>query len=695
MKKKLQSFLVASAMVMSLAACGGESEAGGTPTSAPNTPTTAPQSTTAPESTPTSEPVQDTPTSVPVQDDTPTVEPGQDTPTADGSWAIYWYLCGSDLESGGGFATGDLGELFSVTLPENVKVVIETGGSSVWHNEFVDASKLQRFVYDNEGLKLVDEQPSASMGDAQTLADFLSFARTNFPAERTAVVFWNHGGGSVSGAAFDELYGKDSLTLDEMFAAFSSVWEPSLENQPLELIGFDTCLMATVDVANTFSSLARYMVASQECEPANGWYYSHWVGALAENPGMDGAALGRIICDSYYEGCEVIGTQDNTTLSLTDLSKIGPLLAAYETFGGEALAAACENPGFFSQFGRVATSSENYGGNTKEQGYTNMVDLGHMARQSVGMLGSAQGVLDALDQCILYQVGGPYRTEATGLSCYYSYNGDVEDFNGYAGLGAGAAFKYFYAYELTGQLDENGMAYIADMNFDTLPEVKNLNTMGWDGAKLDLNAEGTSILTLGPEAKDILAGIGFSLYSVDGENDQMMLLGTDNDMVADWENGVFYDNFRGVWGSIDGVLVYMELCYEGEDYNLYSVPVLLNGEEYNLQVVYDGETQKWSILGARRGIDESGMADKDLRLLQVGDEITILWYLSSASGDDDFEPYTIGTITVTADTTFGETTLPNGKYAMVYEMRDAMNNYAYSDVVTFDCIDGEIITSVY
>ena len=29
----------------------------------------------------------------------------------DGSWAIYWYLCGSDLESGGGFATNDLSEL--------------------------------------------------------------------------------------------------------------------------------------------------------------------------------------------------------------------------------------------------------------------------------------------------------------------------------------------------------------------------------------------------------------------------------------------------------------------------------------------------------------------------------------------------------------------------------------------------------
>ena len=613
----------------------------------------------------------------------------------DGSWAVYWYLCGSDLESNGGFATNDLSELMEVELPENVNVVIETGGSAVWQNDLMDADKLQRWLYNSEGLQLVDEQPSASMGEAQTLADFLSFAKENYPAEKTAVVFWNHGGGSVTGAAFDEIYGYDSLTLDEMYQAFSSVWNPSMEKQPLELIGFDTCLMATVDVAYTFADLAHYLVASEETEPANGWYYSQWVGTLAQNPSMNGEELGKVICDAYYAGCEEVGTQDNTTLSLTDLTKVQALLDAYDTFGAEALAAACTDPGFFSQFGRVAAQSENYGGNTKEQGYTNMVDLGHMARQSVGMLGSAQEVLDALDDCVLYQVGGQYRTEATGLSCYYSYNGDVEDFNSYAGLGAGVAFKYFYSYELTGELDNSGMAYIADMDFEELPEVKNLLSTDWDGAPLDLDEDGVSFLTLGPEANDILAGIGFSLYYVDEESDMMLLLGTDNDMNADWDNGVFSDNFRGVWGSIDGNIVYMELSYESEDYNLYAIPVLLNGEEYNLQVVYDFSTDGWNVLGARQGIDNSGMADKELRLLQEGDEITTIWYMSTASGDDEFEPYTAATVTVTADTAFGEMELPDGSYSMVYEMRDAMDNYAYSEPVTFDCADGEIYTTIY
>ena len=213
-------------------------------------------------------------------EDISTLEPNAEA----GTWAIYWYLCGSDLESNGGFATSDLMEMMEVALPENVRVVIQTGGAKTWQNNVVDADILQRYVYDSEGLTLVDELPPASMGDAATLTDFLRYCKQNYPAEKTAVLFWNHGGGSVSGAAFDERYSYDSLTLDEMQTAFGRVWETDENNPPLELVGFDTCLMATVDVAGTFAGTAHYLVASEEVEPANGWLYSSWLGALAEDP---------------------------------------------------------------------------------------------------------------------------------------------------------------------------------------------------------------------------------------------------------------------------------------------------------------------------------------------------------------------------------------------------------------------------
>ena len=628
-------------------------------------------------------------------DDPDTPDRHLDIDVESGTWSIYWYLCGSDLETNYGCATQDLMELMEVTLPENVRVVIQTGGAKEWQNNVVNADILQRYVYDSTGLTLVDELPPASMGDTATLTDFLRFCKTYYPAEHTAVLFWNHGGGSVNGAAFDERYYLDSLTLDEMRTAFGRVWPGDEADPPLELVGFDTCLMATVDVVDTFVGTARYLVASEEVEPGNGWNYTGWAGALAEDPTMDGAALGRIICDTYYAGCEAVGTQNKATLSLTDLTRCGPLLEAYEAFGAEALAEACEDPSFFSRFARIAAQSENYGGNTREQGYTNMVDLGHMARRSTGLLQTAGDVLTALEDCVLYRVNGPYRAEATGLSCYYSYNGDLDDLSGYTAVGAGEAFKYFYSYELTGELDHAGMQYIADLNYHELPDVPNLMTTEWDGMPLQVDENGVSSLTLGPEADSVLAGIGFSLYFLDDSSDIMLLLGTDNDMNADWENGIFTDNFRGVWGSIDGHLVYMELCFEGGDYNLYSIPILLGEDPYNLQVAYDFNTEEWSILGARPGIGESGMSDKELRLLQPGDVVTTVWYFSTISGDDGTEAYTAEEFTVTAQTSFYEIPLPNGRYGMVFEMRDAMDHYAYTEPVFFLCDGGEISTLLY
>lgn len=680
MKKKLLSLLMALTMCLTLAACGEEEVSGDV---SEDTQSNVPE-VSVPETN--IEPESDAPESD---------EPVADTSAVPGSWAVYWYLCGSDLESKNGFASIDLNEMMAVQLPENVNIVIQTGGATVWQNEYMDPAKLQRWLFNSEGLQLLDEQESANMGEAQTLYEFLAFANANYPAERVAVTFWNHGGGSVSGAAFDELYEMDSLDLAEMYQAFDAVWPADKENPALEMVGFDTCLMATVDVASVFQNFARYLVASEELEPGNGWYYTGWLGELAKNPAMEGDELGIAICNSFYEGCEAAGTQDQTTLSVTDLTKLTPLLEAYETFGQEALVAASQDPGFFAELGRAAAQSENYGGNTREQGYANMVDMGHLARQTAWMLPSAQSVSDALAECVIYKVGGIYRAEATGLSCFYPYSGDVNDFNGYVSMGEGMAFKHLYAYGLTGELAEGGDEYLAGLDVQELPKVATLADMNWDGAPLDVNEEGNAVLTLGPDADAVLAGIGFSLFYVDEENDQMLLLGTDNDMEADWENGVFYDNFRGVWGALDGQLVYMELSCEGDDYNLYSVPILLNGEAYNLQVAYDFTAEAWSILGASKGLDESGMAGKELRLLEEGDVITVIWKAASYSGDDDFEMYAAGELTVSANTAFGEAPLFDGRYSMVFEMWDAVGNYASSDAVTFDCAGGEITTTVY
>lgn len=613
----------------------------------------------------------------------------------DTEWVVYWYLCGSDLESNYAAATNDLAELLSVELPENVKVVIQTGGTSFWQNDLINADTLGRYLYDHNGFQLIEELPSANMGDVQTLRDFLLFGRENYPAKRTAVVLWNHGGGSVSGASFDELYGMDSLSLAEMYEAFTDVFGSNPQDQPVDIIGFDTCLMATIDTAYTFSDIAKYLVASQETEPGNGWLYSGWIGALKDTPDMEPVELAKVICDSFMQGCMEAGTEDNITLSVTDLSRVSDLMAAYDDFGREALVSAIENPAFFARFSKIANSVENYGGNTREQGYTNMADLGSIALKSGELLPETyRAVVDALSECVVYKVNGKYRPESAGLSCYYSYNGDVDDFISYMSIGPSESFKYLYAYGLTGELPQEGMDYISGLNYSSLPQLHTLDSVNWDNMPVKVDANGNVTLTLGIKAIDILSSLTFELYYVDPEEDIMLCLGTDNDIIADWENGIFKDNFRGVWGSLDGALCYMEIAYEGDTYNLYSIPILLNGEDYNLLVVYDFETGEYGIEGARKPLDESGAADKNLRYLVEGDEIQTVHFANVISSDsDELLAVPIDTLKATADTAFAETELGDGIFIMIFVMKDSQGNVAYSAPVTFESSGGEIVTS--
>ena len=71
---------------------------------------------------------------------------------AEDSWLVYWYVCGTDLESEMGAASSDLEELQQVQLPENVKVLIQTGGTEKWQNDKVKGGVIGRYLYDKDGL---------------------------------------------------------------------------------------------------------------------------------------------------------------------------------------------------------------------------------------------------------------------------------------------------------------------------------------------------------------------------------------------------------------------------------------------------------------------------------------------------------------------------------------------------------------
>jgi len=631
------------------------------------------------------------------------------------TWAIYWYLCGTDLESRAGLASGDLAELTSVTLPPNVQVVIETGGAYEWRDPRVDPDAQCRFLYSGDRLQLIEKKPSANMGRSETLADFLRFCRTNYPADHEAVILWDHGGGSVGGVICDEKYGMDSMDLLDVRRALEAVYEPNEKKPPLDLIGFDACLMATIETAASLRGIARYLVASEELEPGCGWEYAGMMQALADQPRLNAARLGKAICDAYAAGCNAVGQAWDITLSCIDLTRIDPLLAAWHNVGVEALAAASNNPSFFGAYGRSAEAAKKYGPNERDRGFTGMLDPGDLVRGAAQVLPETAAALEAaFNECVVYKINGPYRMDNAGLACYYPLGLDEDDYDKYVAISTSRAHDYLYEYLIYGQLSRAGAQYARNMKYmeipglpmpgqpevpkfleTELPQVPGVATLDLEDFPVVLDDENNSTLNLGPEIAAQLAGVYFELAYYDEEEDFLLFLGRDNDLHADWESGIFKDNFWGYWGCLDGYLVYMELTYESDEYDLYDVPILLNGEECSLRVAYVWEDEAFEIIGARRGLDDNGMPDKELIQLRPGDEITTIHYVLDLSDEDaEVLQVEIDTFIVREDTSFAYEELGDGDFLFYFEMVDARGESATSEMVMFTVVDGEIYVGV-
>ena len=617
------------------------------------------------------------------------------------NWLVYWYVCGSDLESDGGAASSDIEELLKAKLPSNVKVLIQAGGSEKWHNAFIKAGYTNRYLYDESGLHELETVTDTDMGAPETLAGFLQYGRDNFSADHRVFIFWDHGGGSAFGVCQDERT-ENVLDLNEIHDAFASVFNSSTDNPPFEVIGFDTCLMATYEMANDLYGFARYMVASEEVEPGNGWEYTGWVSALAQNPALSGAGLGQAICDTYYAGCEDSWTEDDVTLSVMDLSKIPELRKAYENFGIEALKLSEQDPRrFFSAFGRSAKRAENYGGNTRERGYFDMIDLGDLAQKSKNLLPqSAENLIAAINDTVIYKINGIYRDKGSGISGFYPYDGGDEIFSMYSNVyAAPLPQKCLYYHLIYGVMPQEGKRLLANANLQNeqlrpTKKQKLFTIEDLEDTKIQIDNKNNAYVKLSKEQMNILSSVRCNLVYFDEKDGVILNLGSDVNIKVDWDKGTFTDNFDGTWPMLDGHPIYIEVTADEENYKLYSVPIKLNGIRCNLVVAYDVKSASYKILGARRLNTRQGMSDKNLIKLKSGDKITTLHYGMTIDGnDEEYTEVEVDTFTINDKVQIKDETIGDGEYLYCFEFVTPNNESATSQYINFSINKGKITTN--
>ena len=278
-------------------------------------------------------------------------------PQPKAKWTVMIYMAGDDSNPNGieYAVTQDLRELKDVGSRDSVNFLAQTDECREKNSYRFRLRKGTPLASDRLGVYRGD----LNTGRVATLVDFVDWSVRNFPADRYALVLWGHGSGHddqdvyrlargdisprlAARLAQDRIgffgrtrramlerngpnkgYGFDSTAADfldnrELKRAVTSIVKKI--GRPLDLLGFDACLMANTEVAYQLRGLVNWIAASEQTEPGDGWAYREAFKGLATKPGQEAKFLGKTIVNSFGDA---YGREQ--TLSLVHVQKIDDL----------------------------------------------------------------------------------------------------------------------------------------------------------------------------------------------------------------------------------------------------------------------------------------------------------------------------------------------------------------------------------
>ena len=558
------------------------------------------------------------------------------------------YMCGTDLQDA---ACEDLIEMAEVEAGDAINVVVLAGGAEEWDfEEFQPGGRTLAVIRDGYFEDLQDWR-KASMGGAESLAEFLRCGFTEYPADRMIVVLWDHGAGSEGGICFDETADDDGLTIAEINEVLSSL-ERSVPGWHIDIFGCDACMMATYEMAAMLSNYdIDYFVASEELEPGTGWYYTEWLEMLAEDPGMSDADLCGAIVDSYMEEGLYNDEEDYLTLSAVDLSAMRDLKQSMEQFA-KVISGQAE-AGNLSALRRGRSRLYAFG--SFDDASWDMVDLGalldayaqfdpQLAAQTKKALSKAvifSAQTDNLDACCGLSILVPEDTAESFDE--YREGFDISDIipnwvyfvNAYVELLQGGHYQFTATdvAPITEDSDTSGTFTSFLSGFFTGgyawdDEAEIYDESAWDTEEIEIldGAQGfTAMLPVSDlEYLDYVEGMLLMDLSEDGQ-EAYVDFGTMQNNLVDWSTGKVVSLYDGSWPVFGGQPVPLYDQTSNDHSRRSLIPVKLNGVYTYLVVVFPAGGTEGRVIGANAGYDDNGLPIRSVTRLTPGDEIVPIY----------------------------------------------------------------------
>jgi hypothetical protein len=249
-------------------------------------------------------------------------------------WTVMVYLnAANNLEP---FGIEDMNEMESVGSTRDVNIVVECArfrgkqavkpNSAYLSNPFSDfsgafyfgldstpATRRYYILKDSDKVRvqsvLLENVGETDAGRPEPLADFGKWAVEKYPAEHYALVIWNHGGGWSGVSSDDNTH--HGMDLPDVRWALEKICEKtkSQGKDKIDLVDFDACLMATIEVAYELAETTDFLVASQETEPGAGMQYTDYLKWITTYPESPSSSFAKNLVETYVKSYAPEGSQ--------------------------------------------------------------------------------------------------------------------------------------------------------------------------------------------------------------------------------------------------------------------------------------------------------------------------------------------------------------------------------------------------
>jgi hypothetical protein len=345
-------------------------------------------------------------------------------------WTFMVYIAAdNNLET---FALRDMAEMEFNGSTDEINIVVQLDRADGYSREDRDWTGARRYyVTKGKGLgitsEVVEDLGNVNMADAKTLADFGTWAMTTYPAERYALILWDHGGSWV-GFAEDASAGHDLMTMLELDTALAEITRAT-GVEKLDIIGFDACLMGGYEVYLTLQPYAHYAIASETLIPGLGWDYDFTLLDLIENPKMDALEFGKKIVDNFITFYANQSRYAHYSLSLIDMNAMGQLGAILPSFVNvmNAETTAPESVTLARnatlRFGSVSGDfTRDFNSTLGLIDMFGFVENIKLYTEDTNLINAAQQMLDVRDSVVVYHQSSESLQRSNGMSVYFPTN---------------------------------------------------------------------------------------------------------------------------------------------------------------------------------------------------------------------------------------------------------------------------------